>query len=117
MVDDALRFRLGDLRNHLQTLRINFDAETGALIRPDLAVLEFEALGQVIPDAALAGELEQHGAGERTARVRLTADLRWVAMALGSVGFVLYQICPVAADRPDISNPKAAPGSRAVLWT
>ncbi len=33
---------------------------------------------------------------DRQKKVRLTADLRWVAMALGSVGFVLYQICPVA---------------------
>lgn len=33
---------------------------------------------------------------DRQWKKRLIADLRWVAMALGSVGFLLYHVCPAA---------------------
>src|SRR5260370_6242002 len=62
IVDGAVGDWLGEFADQLQPVQVDFDAQARALVRPDLAVLEFETLRQVIPDAGAAGEFEKHRA-------------------------------------------------------
>src|SRR5260370_11693660 len=70
IVDGAVGDWLGEFADQLQPVQVDFDAQARALVSPELAVLDFETLRQVIPDAGAAGEIEKHRARERGAAVK-----------------------------------------------
>src|SRR5580692_12579544 len=47
IVQDPIRNRLGDLRDHFQRPQVQFDAQAGPLVRPQLAVLEIRVQWQI----------------------------------------------------------------------
>src|SRR5215475_6923594 len=64
--------RLGDFADLRETRYVHRDAEARPLIRVRLAVLEIQALGQVLDRPTAIVVLHQHGTGER----RQTVDER-----------------------------------------